>query len=152
MHLPIISPTEFPDQNSAPHAVLREARRLHRLATRGPISGALPVLRRLQSSQALRVASLPELFRTRGQVQRKHILRTLAVEAGYESWESYRQALNQMSIAQLPHLNLAQQGFGYLNIWFSSLEQAQAYTSKHGGCCLQVGQQAVVRTDDHACP
>jgi hypothetical protein len=50
----------------------------------------LPVLRRVLASGAIRHDSLPEAFRRRGELQRKHLLRTLAVEAGFESWEAWR--------------------------------------------------------------
>lgn len=125
-------------------AVLREARRLHRIALSDALSKSLPILRRVLSSNTLHGMSLPALFRSRSAVQRKHILRTLAIEAGFESWETYRLALGTMTIDQLEHFDIIQRQIGYPNFWFSSLVEAQEHALKHGGRTMRVGQQAVV--------
>lgn len=135
------------ESTQASQAVLREARRLHRAATTGTLSKSLPILRRVLSSDTLIDISLPELFRKRSIVQRKHILRMLAIEAGHASWELYRQALGQMTIEQLAHFELHQPEMGYPNFWFSTFAEAQDYALQHGGRCLRVGQQAVVCPD-----
>ena len=137
-----------PSQGGAPHEaaahVLREAKRLHRLAVSATLSSALPVLRRVLSSHTLTGLSLPDLFRSRHRVQRKHILRTLAIEAGFPGWETYRAALSTMAVDQLEHIELIQAQIGYLNCWFSSVAQAQDHAQRHGGRVVRVGQQAVV--------
>jgi hypothetical protein len=144
MHIKNLSPKSDPADSQAAVAVLREARRLHRIAVSDALSKSLPVLRRLLSSNTLHGVSLPELFRTRSTVQRKHILRTLAIEAGFSSWEAYRWALRTMSVDQLGHFDMIQREIGYPNFWFSTLDQAQEHVLKHGGKTMRVGQQAVV--------
>jgi hypothetical protein len=144
MHIKNLSPKSDPTDSQAAVAVLREARRLHRIAVSDALSKSLPVLRRVLSSNTLHGVSLPELFRTRSTVQRKHILRTLAIEAGFPNWEAYRWALRTMSVDQLEHFDMIQRGIGYPNFWFSTLAQAQEHAHKHGGRTLRVGQQAVV--------
>jgi hypothetical protein len=124
--------------------VLREAKRLHRAATSDALSTALPVLRRLLAAGALPCATLPELYRRRQAVQRKHILRTLAVEAGFGNWESYRPSLAGNDAALLAQLAVQESGGSHLNLWFSDEAQAQAYAAVHGGRAVRVGQQAVV--------
>ncbi|AJO79631.1 hypothetical protein [Pseudomonas sp. MRSN 12121] len=133
--------------SSAASLVLREARRLHRSATCATLASALPILRRLLASDSLPGLSLPELYRQRDQVQRKHLLRTLAREAGFASWEAYRQALDELAPEQLQHFELVYRQAGHLNCWFSSLDEARAYVASHGGRLLPVGQQAVVLVD-----
>ena len=139
----------YPNHSSASDAdsmslVLREARRLHKLAASASLAAPLPVLRRLIGNQILNGLSLPELHRQRDLVQRKHLLRLLAVEAGHASWEAYRVALVQLSPQALEHFDLVRQVIGYPNFWFSTPEQAQAHVLAHGGRAMRVGQQAVV--------
>ena len=76
--------------------MLREAKRLHRAATSDALSEALPVLRRLLAARAVPACPLQALFRDRASLQRKHVLRMLAFEAGHASWEAYSQALAQV--------------------------------------------------------
>lgn len=125
-------------------AVLREARRLHRVVLTDALSRSLPVLRRVLLSNTLHGMSLPELYRNRNIVQRKHILRTLAIEAGFQSWETYRATLGTMKIGQLEHFDMIQHRIGYLNFWFSTLDEAKEYALLNGGSPMRVGQQAVV--------
>ncbi|MGE7955353.1 hypothetical protein ACQKQA_01935 [Pseudomonas sp. NPDC089530] len=127
--------------------VLREAKRLHRGATCGALACALPILRRLLASNSLPGLTLPELYRQRDRVQRKHLLRTLASEAGFASWEAYRQALDELAPEQLQHFELVYRQAGHLNCWFSSATEAREYVASHGGRLLSVGQQAVVLVD-----
>ncbi|MGR8936145.1 MAG: hypothetical protein ACU837_17485 [Gammaproteobacteria bacterium] len=124
--------------------LLREAKKLHRAATSDSLVQALPVLRRLITSDTLKGVSLPELHRRRHIVQRKHILRMLAVEAGYTRWEEYRRAMANASVAEVGHFDIVHRKAGYPNIWFSSLAEAQAFAAKYGGYPLRVGKQAVV--------
>jgi hypothetical protein len=124
--------------------VLRAARRLHKSALDAAPSQSLPVLRRVLASGSLRDLLLPELYKNRALVRRKHILRTLAVEAGYASWEAYREALTTLRVEDLPHFDLVRGEVGYPNLWFSSVNEAQAYAFQHGGRVMAVGEQAVV--------
>lgn len=128
----------------AAELVLRLARQLHRAAISDSLRVSLPVLRRILSTHTLRDLSLPQLHKQRAMVQRKHLLRTLAVEAGYPSWERYRQALPGMSADQLLHLDLLHATAGYPNLWFSTRAQAQDHAQMHGGHVVSVGAQAVV--------
>jgi hypothetical protein len=123
---------------------LRIAKRLHKAALEGAPNQALPVLRRVLASGSLRDLSLPQLHKNRALVRRKHILRTLAVEAGYASWEHYRAALATLPVEELPHFDLVRSQAGYPNLWFASVAEAQAYTAQHGGRMMAVGEQAVV--------
>jgi hypothetical protein len=124
--------------------VLAMARRLHKAATSDALALSLPVLRRLLATQTLRGCSLPALHRERSRVQRKHVLRMLAIEAGHESWEAYRGALATQSPEDLEHFDLIRPTVGYPNLWFSTPEQAAAHAAAHGGRMVRVGRQAVV--------
>lgn len=129
---------------SAAALVLREAKRLHRAAISDSLSTALPVLRRLLAAGAVPPARLPELFRRRSTLQRKHLLRTLGIEAGFTSWEAHRPALDRLAVSELRQLELAHQGASCLNLWFSSELEARAFAARHGGRPIRVGSQAVV--------
>ena len=135
---------------AATAAVLREARRLHRAATSDSPAAALPVLRRLLATQVMPAASLPELFRQRARVQRKHVLRMLALEAGHASWEAFAQALPTLDAAPLLQAFDSQRGSATLKLWFPDEAQATAYAAEHGGQVVRVGQQAVVVPADAA--
>jgi hypothetical protein len=128
----------------AARVVLHEARRLHRAATAESLSTALPVLRRLIANKVLQGMSLPELYRSRAIVQRKHLLRMLAVEAGFASWETYRPVLDAISPVQLEHFDVAKTQAGHLNLWFAAYDEAQTYARQYGGRVMRVGGQAVV--------
>jgi len=128
--------------------VLAMARRLHKAARSESLALSLPVLRRVLASGTLRDISLPALRRNPGVLQRKHVLRTLAAEAGYSSWEAYRLALGGMAPAELAHFDLIRPIVGYPNLWFSTLAEALAYAREHGGRAVQVGRQAVVVDGD----
>jgi len=92
----------------------------------------------------MRTASLPELFRRRKIVQRKHLLRMLAAEAGYPSWEAYRPVLDQIDGCQLASFAVLEKGYANLNLWFASETEAHWYAAQNGGQLVRVGQQAVV--------
>jgi len=68
----------------------------------------------------------------------------LAIEAGFANWEEYRQSLTSMRPEQLKHFDIARHEAGHLNLWFSTLSEAQEHAAMHGGRALQVGQQGVV--------
>lgn len=139
---PSLSPQ--PSSPQAADLVRALARQLHRAATSDSLRVSLPVLRRILATHTLRDLSLPQLHQQRVMVRRKHLLRTLAIEAGHPSWEHYSQALSGMTVEQLPHLDVLQATTGYPNLWFSNREQAQAYAMSHGGRVVPVGTQAVV--------
>ena len=129
---------------TAAQLMLREAKRLHCLAGSGPLSSALPILRRLLSTGAVPRTALPALFRKRDTVQRKHVLRMLAVEAGFPNWEAFRPALDHMTASDLKQLEVAHHRASQLHLWFSNEQEAQTYASRHGGQAVRMGRQAVV--------
>lgn len=133
--------------SDAPTTVLALARRLHRDARSDSLALSLPVLRRIIASRTLVDISLPLLQHKRDMVQRKHILRMLAIEAGFTSWEDYRHALDRLKVDDLAHFDLARGRAGYPNLWFSSREEAASHALEHGGRVLEVGVQAVVFVD-----
>lgn len=124
--------------------LLREAKKLHRAAGSDSRLKALPILRRLLSTQTFRKLSLPELYRQRDSVQRKHILHMLAVEGGYSTWSSYKQQIGEMAIEELKHPSQMLRNSGYPNLWFSSMKEAEEYSVKEGGIPIPVGTQAVI--------
>ena len=148
----------IPPQNS-PHALsaahetgvaplLRVAKRLHRAAVSSSLVESLPVLRRLLAAQVIRGLTLPQLSQRRSLIQRKHLLQTLAIEAGFLNWDAYRGAL-----AETPHdpplpFDVHTRAAGYPNLWFSSLADAEAHAARHGGRAVRHGQQAVVFVED----
>lgn len=143
--MPISSPQPpCADQISSVQLVLREARRLHRAAASGALSEALPILRRLLATRAVTDRSLPGLFHARGTVQRKHVLRALAREAGYASWEDYRHALPHIDVSHLQQLASVQRGTSVLKLWFSDTSAARRFAAEQGGQAVRVGVQAVV--------
>tara|TARA_R110002096_G_scaffold4501_26_gene21233 strand:+ start:9024 stop:9470 length:447 start_codon:yes stop_codon:yes gene_type:complete len=140
---PSIENNDLPGRQVA-GLVLREAKKLHRAATSDSLANSLPVLRRLLSTQVFHGISLPELSRRRGDVQRKHVLRALAIEAGFPGWKEYRDALVGKEPKALLPFDVLRSRFGYPNLWFSSPEEAESHAAEHGGRTMQVGQQAVV--------
>lgn len=122
---------------------LREAKRLHRLAQSDSLSSSLPVLRRLLAAQVMRNLSLPDAFRRRSAVQRKHLLRLLAIEAGYRLWEDYRAALVDMHPSALDHFIVLRDGWAFAHSWFASEQQAKAQVTEAGGRILQIGKHVV---------
>jgi hypothetical protein len=138
---------EFLLPGGAPELVRREAKRLHRAATSDSLAAALPVLRRLLAAGAITETTLPGLFRRRDTVQRKHVLRTLAFEAGSPSWEAYRPTLDHTDVRQLEAFAVVGTGYAKLNLWFSNEPDAARFASQHGGHSVRVGTQAVVLHD-----
>lgn len=129
---------------SAAELVLRIARHLHRAVNSESLAISLPVLRRLIATKTLTEISLPELQRRRDIVQRKHVLRMLAVEAEFNCWEDYRHALDEMNADQVSHFDQLARSVGYPNLWFSTFEEAQDYAWENNGRVLKIGSQAVV--------
>lgn len=129
---------------SSTDVVLREAKRLHRAATSDVLSDALPVLRRLLAVRVLAVRTLPLLFRERATVQRKHVLRMLAVEAGYGGWEKYREALPHLDPQALLQTLASERSPATLKLWFASEAEATRYAARHGGRTARIRKQAVV--------
>jgi hypothetical protein len=130
--------------DSAAEIVLRIARNLHRAVNASALAISLPVLRRLLTTKTLTEISLPELHRCRDIVQRKHVLRMLAVEAGFNCWEDYRHALDDMNADQVSHFDQLARSAGYPNLWFSTYEEAQDYAWENNGRAMRIGSQAVV--------
>ena len=128
--------------------VLMQARRLHLAAKAGSISSAMPVLRRIHAAGLFPDKPLGALFRQRATLKRKHFLRLLAVESGFPDWERFRPVLQHWSPEALDHFKVAEEGFAFLNCWFSTEEQALAYVEQHGGRVLRVGRQAIVMASD----
>lgn len=135
-------------RDSGPDSILREAKKLHRAAVSQSLSESLPVLRRLLSAQVIRGLTLPELSRRRGMVRRKHVLRTLAVEAGFSSWEAFRGSPSSVLSESLRRFEVLERKAGYPNLWFSSFEEAERHAAINGGRAIRFGQQAVVFAED----
>ncbi|MFC3154206.1 hypothetical protein [Gilvimarinus japonicus] len=123
---------------------LREAKRPQRAACSGDLADCLPVLRRLLAQRVFTGVTLPQLRRRQGLVQRKHTLQLLALEAGYSCWAECRRALETLPAERAEQYHLASRYAGYPNHWFSSLQEAKAFASQHGGYPLAYGRQGVV--------
>ena len=95
--------------------------------------------------------TLPNAFRARSNLQRKHFLRLLALEAGFSSWETYRPALKNTHPSELDAFIVLEKGWAFIHSWFPSEEQAQR--AKADGRVVRIGNQAVVLTpqqvEDH---
>ncbi len=128
----------------AADVVLFLAKQLHRAAASDSLALSLPVLRRLLSAGVLHGITLPQLRRQRTIVQRKHLLRLLALEAGFPGWEAYREALACMAVEQVAHFDMLRGTASQLNLWFSSPAETQAHVDRHGGRLVPVGAQAAV--------
>ena len=128
----------------ASQLILRQARQLHRAVTSDSTASSLPVLRRLLASKAMAEQPLPALHRSRRCIQRKHILRMLALEAGFSSWALYGRALKAMPVEALAQFDVIRSGIGYPNLWFATVSEAEVYAAEHGGKVVAVGGQAVV--------
>ncbi|MEX8191298.1 hypothetical protein [Comamonas guangdongensis] len=144
-----------PFESRAPErvvALLRAAKLLHRDAVADSRAQALPVLRRLLSSQVLQGLSLPQLFAQKAMVQRKHVLLMLGREAGFDDWAGYREVLADSAAPVHMPLEAVALKAGYPNHWFSTPEQAMAHAAEQGGQVVQVGTQAVVLPQQPECP
>lgn len=140
------SPAGIPSSSKAISAVeqaLRMARTLHRAAKDATLLVAMPAVRRVHAAGVLAELTLSALYRQRHLLQRKHFLRTLAVEAGFSNWESYLPTLRGQPPQALEKYRTGLE-FGYPNAWFSTHAQAIAFAEEHGGMVVRYGQQAMV--------
>lgn len=138
------TPNNLRHKSAALQQLSTLAKRLHKAAKAESLSVALPVLRRLIATKVLNNLSLVALRNQQHMIQRKHILRMLAAEAGYSDWASYKHAVEAMPEKSKAHYAIALKGVGYPNLWFSSFDAANDYAAKHGGKPIAVGKQAVV--------
>ena len=126
----------------------KQAKRLQRAAQYGRKADAIPILRRLIRTQVISHLTLPALYRQREQVQRKHLYRLLAKEAGFDTWEAWRADLKSRMESGSEEVNLgllhSPMKSSYPNLWFSSVEEARCYSAEHGGQVYAYGEQAVV--------
>lgn len=129
---------------SAIELVRRQARRLHRAARSASLALVMPALRRIHAAGVFPDRALSAIYREREGLKRKHFLRALAVEAGFPDWERFRPQLDQMAAEAFDHFKVVDEGFVFLNLWFSNEVQARAFARRHGGRVLRVGNQAVV--------
>ncbi len=139
---PAGTPTS-PHTISAVEQTLRMARTLHRASKDATLLVAMPAVRRAHGAGVFAELTLSALYRQRHLLQRKHFLRTLAVEAGFANWESYLPTLRAQPPQALEHYRTGLE-YGYPNAWFSTHAQAVAFAEEHGGKVVRYGQQAMV--------
>lgn len=130
--------------HSATDLVRREARRLHRSAASASLSIALPVLRRLIAAGIFPGNSLKDLFHGREAIRRKHTLRLLARESGFDSWESFSPTLIGLDPRAVDRFRIDECGNAFLNLWFPNEPAAQTFAAANGGRVLRIGAHAVV--------
>lgn len=106
--------------------VLHHARRLHRAARSASIAAAMPVVRRIHGVGLFPELGVAGLYRARASLQRKHVLRMLAIEAGHASWEAYRAVLPGMTPEAVVPWHLSDHLAAGLNLWFSNEAEARA--------------------------
>lgn len=123
---------------------LREAKVLHKQAQSDSLARSLPVLRRLLSAEVLTNISLVELKNTTTLIQRKHLLQMLAVENGTRCWTDFKQQIEASDDGSILPNSLELREAGYPVLWFSSADEASAYTEHHGGKIVKLGSQAAV--------
>ncbi len=128
---------------SAVEQALRLARTLHRASKDATLLKAMPAVRRAHGAGVFAELTLSALYRQRHLLQRKHFLRTLAVEAGYANWEAYLPTLRSQPPQALEHYTTGLE-YGYPNAWFSTHAQAIAFAAERGGKVVRYGQQAMV--------
>ena len=148
-----IHPKNPPHAPSAAHApgvapLLRVAKRLHRAAVSSSLAESDSDLGRLLAKQVIRGPTQPKRDKRRSSVQRKHLLHTLAIEAGFLNWDAYRGALAEKPNDPPLPFDVHKPTAGYPNLWFSSLADAEAHAARHGGRAVRHGQQAVVFVED----
>jgi hypothetical protein len=120
--------------------MLRDARSDHP-------SKALPIIRRVHSAGILPTPRLTDLYQARESLQLKHILRTVAAELGYATWDACKHDVDRQPSSVLDRFRLDLGGFGdYNQIWFSNESTAQEWQREHGGHVVVYGSQAVVMT------
>jgi hypothetical protein len=134
-----------PDSSAATDTldrVLHHARRLHRAARSASISAAMPVVRRIHAAGLFTHLRVAGLYRARASLQRKHVLRMLAVEAGHASWEAYREALPGLAPEAVVPWHVADHLAAGLNVWFSNEAEARAVLGE-AVTLLKFGNQVV---------
>lgn len=142
MHLPSRkttsseSPTDF---------LRRYARRMLRNAHSAQPSLSLPVVRRVHAARALSFPKLTELYHARESLQLKHMFRTIAVELGYDTWDTCKRDIDLRPSEVLDRYRLDLGAFGdYQQVWFPDAPTATAWQREHGGKVVVYGSQAVV--------
>ena len=127
-----------------------KAKKLLKSAHSDAKSSSLPILRRLINSHVFRNVQLPDLYRHRQQIQRKHVLQLLALEAGFSDWAGLKSNYKDLSADQLALDPGRLFEFGYPNLWFRNHKEAREYVARHGGQLITQGLQAMV-VPDKAC-
>lgn len=154
IHTPVLPtadgepPQELTQLSTAVDAMLQLARKLHRTAQKGPISAAMPAIRRAHAAGVFGDEPLKAVYQRRQALQRKHFLRTLAVEAGFADWETYLPTLRAQTLDAVAHLASPYGTTGSLNHWFSTYEQALVFADQHGQAALTIGKHAMVPGTD----
>lgn len=125
----------------------RYARHMLRDARSDRPSTSLPVIRRIHSAGALPVPRLSDLYHARGSLQLKHMLRTVAAELGYATWDECKRDVDRQAPGVLDRFRVDLGAFRDCNqIWFSNEIAAQQWQKEHGGHMVVYGGQAVVMT------
>lgn len=106
--------------------VLHHARRLHRAARSSSVAAAMPVIRRIHAVGVFPELSVVGLYRARASLQRKHVLRMMAIEAGHAGWEGYRAVLPTLALDAIAPWHLSEHVAAGLNVWFSNEAEARA--------------------------
>ena len=118
------------------------------------------LLKRLRAEDpeaATRLGRLPHLaglsvggvLEQKHTIKRKHALAVVALERGYASWSELKHALegqgrgNDDALLYPPHCDV------FLNNWFASYEEAQAYLREAGGYLLPYKHQFFVCQAGH---
>ncbi len=74
-------------------------------------------------------------------LQLKHALTVIALEAGYEGWTALKQKADGLDVSEL----FAAPGLkDSINHWFATYDEAKAHQSAHGGVLLPYRHQAFV--------
>jgi len=132
------------DQDNVINTWLLEAKKCHKATQSASLTVALPILRRLLSSNVLVDISLPELKSCTEIIQRKHLLQMLAIENGYSSWVTFKRVIEVKAKGDellLPY-SIELKNAGYPTLWFATIEEAQVYAKDHSGKVIPVGEQA----------
>ncbi|MEO8249966.1 MAG: hypothetical protein ABI589_11400 [Burkholderiales bacterium] len=125
-----------------------QARRLHRAALSESVSASLPVLRRLRAAGIFSNEPLSVLFAGRRQIKRKHLLRLLAIEAGFGDWESLCAAVAHDPCSRRSEIDLIERCWMHANDWFATEREAHAYAAVHGGKVRRYAGHAVILRPD----
>ena len=106
---------------------------------RGVEAGTPSALARLVALPELRQKSLDELALAAAGIQRKHCLGVVAREAGFDTWLHAVRVLDDEGEARPDDFGtlLYRRGCGgFLNVWFSSYDEARAHHEERGGYLL----------------